>query len=1100
MSNGRKSSAGSLADTVLGWIANGVTRRSRLAIAIWIVAVLALAAEGKDLEGKLGVHIPFVSGSEATRAHEISVREFGSDNAMIVMLRGPEVAAERQGRELAATLDAMPRFLVASPWTGGAAVDGLSPRPGVIALLVRDVGEESDDPTASLPPLRQRVHETVADPVRVSITGPSVIVDSLRKATKSTANAGELIAVPILLLVLLFVFRSVIAALIPLVMGGAVVAATRGVLSILSGLVEIDLFVLGATAMMGLALGVDYALLVVSRFREERDRRDLADAVEATVRATARSILPAGSGLLLAMLVAPLVLPNVLVRSVAIGVGTATVLSMISAICVVPALLMSLGDRLDRWSLPTRRASRSRPLRWGNRIASRPGAVLALVAGLLFFSALSSGLDSGVASDALLPPEDAGRRQSEAVRQALGPGWVAPMEVIVSGRDGPVTSPERLRAIAAFQRHTEADPGVASMAGLIQVERGVRRLAGIEDELADSERGLDRLEFGLTRVGHGADRVVVGIGEAAQGSSGLAAGAGAASAGARALAGGLRVTSAGSAHLSAGLGRADEGTGELAQGTSKAGTGAAQLSAGLEKAREQGGELQDSARLLKNAMRSGEEELDALHEPLRSTEEQLVLARQALERMTTGRGDAEYAAVLAAVEEASRRLTGEDPRTGEQVDPAYAGVDTGVRKGESEFGVGGYLAERLDKSGRQAAQGIAKLDRASARLDRGLRHLSSASQRVSDGVAALARGGEELSPALSRLSDGAEHLSGGLELLQGGAGSLTSGLEEGAKGSSTLPRALHHIGAALDRGRGEEGGESQLEGTRRLSPGLFDSAYFVLAALDGSREPRRAALGSLVNLDRGGMDARMLVIPRDEPTSEEARETVKRLQADAVGLARRTGTEVVVGGPAATAIDIDDSLRAQAPGLRFALALVSLIVLIPLLRSLIVPVLAALINLLTVAATFGVAALLFNDSLLGGPGYFDTTNVIATIIVVFGLAIDYEVFVFARIREEYVRTGSTRAAVENGLGRTAHVVTGAAMIMITIFLAFSVSSFVTIRNFGVAQTIAVLIDAFIVRLVIVPAMMLWLGDRCWWLPGWLSRFRLQPERSPAQRG
>ena len=86
-------------------------------------------------------------------------------------------------------------------------------------------------------------------------------------------------------------------------------------------------------------------------------------------------------------------------------------------------------------------------------------------------------------------------------------------------------------------------------------------------------------------------------------------------------------------------------------------------------------------------------------------------------------------------------------------------------------------------------------------------------------------------------------------------------------------------------------------------------------------------------------------------------------------------------------------------------------------------------------------------------------------MVMFGLAIDYEVFIFARMREEYVRTGSPKAAVTNGIDHTAHVITGAAIIMISVFLAFSVSSFVTIRNFGVAQSIAVFIDAFIVRLM-----------------------------------
>ena len=135
----------------------------------------------------------------------------------------------------------------------------------------------------------------------------------------------------------------------------------------------------------------------------------------------------------------------------------------------------------------------------------------------------------------------------------------------------------------------------------------------------------------------------------------------------------------------------------------------------------------------------------------------------------------------------------------------------------------------------------------------------------------------------------------------------------------------------------------------------------------------------------------------------------------------------------------------------------------------------------------GVLALLFNDSLLGGPGYVDAGDIPATMMVIFGLAIDYEVFIFARMREEYLRTGSTVEAVDNGLARTAPVITGAATIMITVFLCFSISSFVTLRNFGVAQATAVFIDAFIIRLIIVPVVMKKLGHWSWWMPAWLDR-------------
>lgn len=1069
------------------------TRRSRLVVGIWIAAVGVLAFVGRNLDHELGIHPLFINGTPTTRAHEISVKEFGSDYSLVVMLRGPHAQVERQGRRLAANLEAMPRMLVVTPWAGGGAIDGLSPSPEVAALIVRVEASEAEGISVVTPPVQRAVDRAVRGPVHASVAGLPAVIDSLQKSSETATKLGELIAVPVLLLVLLLVFRSLLAAVMPVVIGGAVVMATRGLLAILNGFVQLDLFAIGVVGMMGLALGVDYSLLVVSRFREERRKGggDAGEAARATVLATARSVVPAGCGLTLAMVVAAMILPGSIARSASIAVIAATLLSMVSAICVVPALLTLLGDNLDRWALPMRQTGQIAPLRWSRRLAQRPGAVVAIVLTLVLLSGWAFGLDTGVASTAFLPPGDAGRQQLEEVEDALGPGWTAPMEVVVDGRGHPVTSTQRLRALASFQHHVEQDPGVETMAGFSQIARGAEEAGGIETELAKQERGLSRLAVGLGKAHKGALANTSGLRKAAAGSGEIEAGLGAAHGGAGALAGALQKVGRGSRQLSQGLGRVDEGSGKVAQGTSKARDGAGRLSDALGKAGEQAGELSGSAHLLENAMRSGEDRLQEVSPPLRAAEDRLTAAWQALQRMSSGRSDPEYAAAVAAVEEASLRLTGRDIRSGEIADPAYEGVGAGIERGEGQFGVGLYLSERLGKQGKEASKGIEKLADASEKLDRGLQRLSKGSARVSEGVDALNRGGGQLPPALERLGAGAEHLSGGLQQLESGAGQLAGGLGEGARKSRLLGGGLGKIEAGLEG----QGGESGLAQLQRKSPGIFHSAYFILAGLDGSPPRRRRELGSLLNLNRGGMDARMLVIPRDPPTTDAARRTKDRLEADAAGLARKTGTEVVVGGVAPGEIVANEAVRDQSPLMRLALSLVTIIVLIPVLRSLTIPFLAALINLLTVSASFGILALLFDGSLLGGPGYVDATVIPATMMVMFGLAIDYEVFVFARIREEYLRTGSTRAAVAGGLDRTAHVVTGAAVIMISVFLAFSVSEFVTVRNFGVAQAIAVGIDAFIVRLIVVPAMMVRLGRWCWWMPAWLDR--LLPGGRPA---
>ncbi|HEU4735603.1 MAG TPA: MMPL family transporter, partial [Solirubrobacterales bacterium] len=357
------SRGGSRRASLLLGIAVLATRRSRLVIGVWIVLVGVLGFAGRDLSHELGIHTPFVDGTDSKRAHEISEREFGDDQAMVVMLRGPHTQVESQGRRLAAGLEAMPGTLVVTPWAGGGTIDGLSPSPNVAAMIVRVEVDEDRGLGVLLPPVRREVNAQVSDPVRASIAGFPVLIDSLTSASDRASRLGEMIAVPILLFVLLLVFRSAVAAAVPVLVGGAVVAATRGLLSILTGFIQLDLLAIGVVGMMGLALGVDYSLLVVSRFREERDKRggDPAEALQATVLATSRSVLPAGGGLIFAMVVAAMVLQGSVIRSVSIAVILATLLSMISAICVVPALLSALGDNLDRWALPKRRSGQIAP-------------------------------------------------------------------------------------------------------------------------------------------------------------------------------------------------------------------------------------------------------------------------------------------------------------------------------------------------------------------------------------------------------------------------------------------------------------------------------------------------------------------------------------------------------------------------------------------------------------------------------------------------------------------------------------------------------------------------------------------------------------------
>ncbi len=1077
----------------LAGLSKFLTRRPRLVFGSWVVVVIALALFGRGLAGQLQPHPLFIDGSEAKLAHEITLHQFGSDESMVVALRGPRAAVIRQGRQLGARIDALPKTVVVSPWsTGGAVIGGLRPKPRVAGLVVR-VGHRSDQGFEEMLELVEgEVERTIAAPVHASIAGLPRIFSSYSKANETAAKTGEMIALPVLLIVLLLVFRSVVAALIPVLVGGAVVAATDGVLRLFLGFMEVDAFALAAAGMMGLALGVDYSLLVVSRFREERTKADLATAVQTTVQATARAVIPAACGLSLAMLIAAQILPGAFVTSAALAIVIATTFSAFSALTAVPAGIMLLGRNLDRWSLPERYSVRGAPLRFSNRIARSPRAVGLIVLALLFLAAWATTLKSSLASPELLPPGDKGRVEEERVENALGQGWLAPIEVVMSGRGEPMTSPQRMKSLVAFQDQVEQDPGVQTVAGFSTIADNLKPLSGFERRLVRQERGATKLASGIARTDRGARLNSSGLHSAAAGAGNLGHGVESTTYGAGLLVKGLRASNAGSDQLTQGLQRASQGTGRVAQSSSATSRGAMRLTHALEEAQEQVSESAGNMRSTKSALHSGNDRLVEAKGPLATAEERLAAAWQAVGQMTTGTADPQYTTLRRALREASANLSGVDPEGGKIVAPPYQGVQAAVTHAEREFGLALYLAGKISTANSEAGESTSKLTQSSRRLNRGIQKLADGASKMSAGVEELAAEGSQLSPALERLQEGTQNLAHGLGHLATSAGGLAGGLGGGAQGADRLAKALGDLGAHLESR--PAGSKSPLDRLREQAPNLFHSGYFYLAGLDGSNPNRRSLANFMIDLDSGGQTARMMVIPRYPITTTQGRETFDRIHGQTQKFAAATGSEAVVGGLTASQVVIDHTLRDRTTLARLAMMLVTLLILIPVLRSLTIPILAAFLNLLTVSASLGIVSLLFNGSLLGGPGFVDSSDIPATIMVIFGLAIDYEVFVFARIREEYVRTGSTTAAVDNGIARTAPVVTGAAVIMIVVFLCFSISEFVTLRNFGVAQATAVFIDAFIVRLIIVPAAMKGLGRWSWWMPKWLDR--LLPGGSP----
>ncbi len=172
------------------------------------------------------------------------------------------------------------------------------------------------------------------------------------------------------------------------------------------------------------------------------------------------------------------------------------------------------------------------------------------------------------------------------------------------------------------------------------------------------------------------------------------------------------------------------------------------------------------------------------------------------------------------------------------------------------------------------------------------------------------------------------------------------------------------------------------------------------------------------------------------------------------------------------------------------ITIATFLILVVVLRALVLAAVAVLLNLITVAVAFGVLTLLFevpDGWPLGGHSYVDAIGAAGIFGIVFGLSIDYAVFLLMRMREHYENSASNEEAIVFGLERTARVITGAAAIMMAVFVAFAGAPIATISQLGVGLAVAVLLDATVVRIVLLPALMLLLGERVWWLPQWLER-------------
>jgi putative drug exporter of the RND superfamily len=1174
----------------------------------WAVAIAVLTLLGSGITERLTPMSLEVPGTPSSRAEAMLRAKFGNTIPIAILLRGPPTQVDLQGRRLVSELRAIRQVQVLSPWDPSSTVRSLRPEPGAAFVLVNYVRPESRA-MAVVPDTEAVIARTVKRPLHSYVTGVAVIGQALQEATMSDTVRAEMIALPVLILVLLLVFRSPVAAAVPLAMGAATVMAGHGLLWLASYLTPINSLGVAIAAMMSLALGVDYALLMVSRVRQElAEGWDHDAAVAIASRAAGRTIAAAGGTLALTMLAASAVATPGLLGPVAIGVVISGLLSVALALSAMPALLRLLGPSLNRWEirLPGGREKRHSGVgALAERLIAHPAITVPLIlAGMLALATPAGALRMGPPDAAELPASSPARQAVGMVERTIGAGWSAPFVIVASAREGAITTPRRLQALMKWQERVAREPDVAAVLGPASVAGARSKLAqahaalvSAPGRLEGAQRGITGLRSGLSRASDGVTQLRSGLASAASGAESLGSGAGSAESGAqrlasetgRAHAGAKQLASetghahAGARRLASETGRAHAGAKRLASETGKAGngakrlqtglaqaaTGSAQLangideaSAGAERLARSDGQLTTGAAQLAQGMDTLDNTVHAVLAPiellaeqlhawtgwiasLRTSDEELHSrlseATRQLAAMTVGREDPHYQALaqdlaattqlteqgglsqLARIQkqlcqglEALSGLPGQLSQLTAGLDQLRSGSDrlaTGTKESEEGAIALHFALQRLAAGGHslnggltglsggagRLASGLGKLSNGNAQLAGGLGRLTNGSAQLANGLGKLTNGNTQLANGLGKLTNGNTQLAGGLGRLAAGDARLAGGLSAGdsragvlAAGLGQAQGPLHSYATMLN------GYQQDYRLLHAQTPNAVDSGYLVLTALDGTVSPMREQVAQLVNVDGGGQAARIMVVASSPPGAPATAALSGRLQRSLPALAAATGGNVEIGQGAQYLLDYKNANTARVPWLVLALAIVAMLTLIVVLRALLLPLIAVALNLATIAVALGTLELLTEQHVLGGPGYIDAASGAGILSIMFVLSIDYEVFLLMRMREQFLATSDSEGAIRYGLRHTAGVITGSAAIMTAVFLAFAGADVIPLRQFGVGLTIAVLLDATIVRLVLLPSIMRVLGPRIWWLPAWLDRRLPNIERMPSE--
>src|SRR3954467_14206568 len=449
-------------------------RRRWWIVAAWAVLLLAAVPLAPRASGALSAGGFILDDLESARAKQVLQEELGLEPSAFVLAYTSDTlragTPEWLGAVRAATKD-----VASAPHVTRILSHALAPRPGSAgghtAYDIVFLDLPPDDSPDAIPGVAAALHE--APGLRVQIGGGPALYGDVQAVTEQDLRRSELISLPLAALTLLFVFGSVIAAGVPLAVGGAAVLVALAAIFIVASVIPMSIFVLNLATLLGLGLGVDYSLLMTSRFREELARREgpdrVAEAVRVTMATGGGAVFFSGLTVLLGLL-GLVLFEFMILRSVGIAGAIVVGLAVAAALTLQPAILTVLGGRIDRFAVRRVNATPGTDGPWAGlarRVMRHPVAVLVpTLALLLLLGSPFLHVRFNAPDASILPASVPSRAAFDKLEREFGEGEFAPIVLAVRTK-GPATSPENISVLYDYSRRLAADPRINRIDSLV---------------------------------------------------------------------------------------------------------------------------------------------------------------------------------------------------------------------------------------------------------------------------------------------------------------------------------------------------------------------------------------------------------------------------------------------------------------------------------------------------------------------------------------------------------------------------------------------------------------------------------------------------------